>query len=80
MVKVNGNAFFYLDGELRAVYTGMSKVNGLLVGSEWNTCKFYDMQAVTKEFDGDKYTQEIAKYESLINQYSAHTANQKIRV
>ncbi len=80
IVKVNGNAFFYLGGELRAVYTGMSKTNGLLVGSEWNDSKFYDMKALSLELDSTLYQTEIAKYSSVISQYQNQTTNNKIRV
>jgi hypothetical protein len=80
IVKVNGNAFFYLDGELRAVYTGMSKTNGLLIGSEWNYSKFYNMSALSLEKDSTEYQAEIAKYESVIASYRDQTTNNKIRV
>ena len=80
IVKVNGNAFFYFDGELRTVYTGMSKTNGLLLGSEWNDSKFYDMEALSMEMDASEYQTEIAKYSSIISQYQNQTTNNKIRV
>jgi len=80
VVKTDNDAFVWLNGELRVVFTALPGSDALLLGSEWNECKFYDMKAITLLNDENEYNEAIKEYSSLITQYGSETAVKRIRI
>lgn len=73
------DAYFWFDGEIRAVYT-VVQGGALVIGSEYATCKFYDMQAITLRQDAEGYYEALEEFNDAILLYGDKTTSEKIRV
>ena len=80
VVVTADDVYYYLDGDLVAVYTNVASSDAFIIGSEWATCTFSDMQAISLVVDGDKYTEALAQYKSVTDVYGKETESKKIRV
>ncbi len=81
LVVTDDDAYFYVNNELKLVYTALGTGNeALIIGSEGTACKFYNISVKTMNGDADEYAAELANMSSVISQYGSRTTSEKIRV
>ncbi len=77
LIYANNNAYWYINNDLVLVFvnaTGTGSANILGISSENMECKFYNMTAISKDFDNQEYTTALATYQETINLYSGKSA------
>lgn len=81
IVCTDNDLYFYLNGELKLVYTNLAdNGNPLTLGSTATSCRFYDMKASTLEHDKEEYDAVINEMSDVIETYEQYTEYKKIRV
>ena len=81
IVCTDNDLYFYLNGELKLVYTNLAdNGNPLTLGSTATNCRFYDMKASTLEYDKEEYDAVINEMTDIIATYEQETEYKKIRV
>ncbi|MBQ2686098.1 MAG: hypothetical protein IJF55_00010 [Clostridia bacterium] len=81
IVCTDNDLYFYLNGELKLVYTNLAdNGNPLTLGSTATSCRFYDMKASTLEYDKEEYNAVINEMSDVIDTYEQYTEYKKIRV
>ena len=81
IVYHGNNVYFFIDEELKLVYTALNNIDApLVLGSEGAACSFYNMRAVTLAENPAEYQQNIDSLYATISPYVSITTSQKIRV
>ena len=81
IVATDDDVYFYVNGELKLVYAAQKGLSShpLTLGSEGVECKFYDMKAITKAADPDKFNAKLGEMSDVIDTYGSKTTAEKIR-
>ena len=81
IVATDDDVYFYVNGELKLVYAAQKGLSShpLTLGAEGVECKFYEMKAITKAADPDKFNAKLGEMSDVIDTYGSKTTAEKIR-